>query len=71
MKKKSNVLSFIAAYMVAFMGIVALCCGCCSCSKGSFFATSEEKQSQMEQEVKAIIQQYMERMTEDRLIPQR
>jgi hypothetical protein len=27
------------------------------------------QQSQMEQELKAIIQQYMERMTEDRLTP--
>lgn len=60
MKKKSNVLSFIAVYMVAFMGVVALCCGCCSCSKGSFFATSEEKQSQMEQVVDSIVNMHVQ-----------
>jgi len=61
MKKKPNVLSFIAAYMVAFMGIVALCCSNCSCSgKGSFFATSEEKQSQMEQVVDSIVNMHVQ-----------
>ena len=30
-----------------------------------------QQQQQMEQEVKAIIQQYMERMTQDRLMPNR
>lgn len=60
MKKKLNVLSFIAAYVVAFVGVVALCCGCCSCSKGSFFATPEEKQAQLEQVVDSIVNMHVQ-----------
>lgn len=60
MKKKLNVLSFIAAYVVAFVGVVALCCGCCSCSKGSFFATPEEKQAQLEQVIDSIVNKHVQ-----------